>query len=259
MYRNRAASRINGAMDSREARSRASEIKFVVDTVLGQQIRGWARTHLAPDPHGAGPFGDSYDTTSLYFDTDQFHVLERRGSYGRAKYRIRRYANADVVFLERKMRRPGLLVKRRTRTALELLPSLAVDRAGTAWNGTWFTARVAARRLAPVCQISYHRTARGLDTSDGPVRLTLDDGVLALPARQLEFTGGEGADVLPGCTVVELKFRGTTPAIFRRLVDEFALEPCATSKYRMGMRALGHVVADAGAAAGLAPAAEIRE
>jgi hypothetical protein len=44
--------------------------------------------------------------------------------------------------------------------------------------------------------------------------------------------------------VLELKYRQHVPAIFKRLVEEFALEPSRASKYRMGMTAL--------AAAGLA-------
>ena len=74
----------------------------------------WARTFLGADPHGTGPFGDEYRTSTLYFDTAEGHVFHRWGSYGRAKYRIRRYGDSNVAFLERKLRRPGMLVKRRT-------------------------------------------------------------------------------------------------------------------------------------------------
>src|SRR5215207_2560757 len=100
---------------SRETRARASEIKFLVEPALATDIRSWARANLAPDPHGSGPFGDEYETSSIYFDTDAFDVLRRQGSYGRAKYRVRRYSRGDVVFLERKLRRPRIVAKRRTR------------------------------------------------------------------------------------------------------------------------------------------------
>jgi hypothetical protein len=42
--------------------------------------------------------------------------------------------------------------------------------------------------------------------------------------------------------ILELKYRGAPPAIFRQLVEEFALTPQAASKYRLGMVALGQVV-----------------
>ena len=44
--------------------------------------------------------------------------------------------------------------------------------------------------------------------------------------------------------ILELKYRGAPPAIFRQLVEEFALTPQAASKYRLGMVALGQVVAE---------------
>ena len=105
---------------SRETRTGASEIKFLIDAPLGVEIAAWARRRLDPDPHGAGPFGDEYRITSLYLDTDRLDVLHARGSFGRSKYRVRRYGASDVVFLERKLRKPGLLHKRRTLAPLEI-------------------------------------------------------------------------------------------------------------------------------------------
>ena len=71
----------------------------------------------------AGPHGDEYRITSLYFDTAAFDVLHARGSFGRSKYRVRRYGASEVVYLERKLRKPGLLHKRRTPTPLTDVPS----------------------------------------------------------------------------------------------------------------------------------------
>src|SRR5262245_3519697 len=135
----------DGIPHTREARGLASEIKFVVDPALGQAIRGWARMHLEADPHGSGPFGDEYQTTTIYFDTPSLHVLRRSGSYGRAKYRVRRYGTGDMVFLERKLRRPRLLVKRRTRVSIEELQQLTA--ANGDWSGSWFEKRLVARGL----------------------------------------------------------------------------------------------------------------
>ena len=101
-----------------EARTSAREIKFLLDASRARAVRDWARTHLTPDLHGAGPFGDEYATSTLYFDTDDFDVFHRRGSFGRSKYRVRRYGASDVVFFERKLRTNGRLVKRRTAAAL---------------------------------------------------------------------------------------------------------------------------------------------
>src|SRR4051812_19287964 len=98
----------------RENRAFASEIKFIVPGRAIDGLRAWARGRLRPDPYGGGPFGDTYQTNSLYFDTGRFDVLHRRGSFGRSKYRVRRYGSASEVFLERKLKKSDLVTKRRS-------------------------------------------------------------------------------------------------------------------------------------------------
>ena len=224
--------------DSRDVRTFATELKFVLEPAVATKVRQWARTHLDPDPHGGGPDGDEYLTTSLYFDTEHFHVFQRRGSFGRSKYRIRRYGQADAAFLERKLREPTILAKRRTLLPLAGLEQL--DRAPAAgWSGGWFQARVSARRLRPVCQVSYRRTARLLTTGSELVRLTLDDALVAQPTSLIRFREEQGVPVLGGRQILELKFRHHMPAVFKRLVEEFSLTPSPASKYRLSMAALG--------------------
>ena len=229
----------------REVRPQAREVKFVVDAHKAGMIRQWARTHLDPDPHGGGQFGDEYRTTSVYFDTDAFDVFYRRGSFGRSKYRIRRYGEDETVFLERKMRQPAVLAKRRTILSLAALPRLTESVVGADWPGYWFHRRVTARRLRPVCQVAYLRMARGVMRDGEQVRLTLDSDLQVVPTRAARFS--READVLPmpaipDRLILELKYRGAAPAIFRQLVEEFALAPRATSKYRLGVVASGQAV-----------------
>jgi hypothetical protein len=230
----------DGPSHTREARGLASEIKFVVDPAMGREIRGWARSHLEADPHGMGPFGDEYQTTTIYFDTPTLDVLNRRGSYGRAKYRVRRYGSGDVVFLERKLRRPRLLVKRRTKVSIGELARLRTT-VPSDWDGQWFEKRLDARGLTPVCQLSYRRAARGVLTDGGAARLTLDDTTSAVAADGVMFSEREGVSFLDRQLILELKFRSTLPPVFTRLIEQFRLVPTTASKYRLGMAALGHV------------------
>lgn len=223
-------------IDTGEARGSASEVKFVVSQAVGEQVRAWARQHLEADPHGTGPFGDEYRTTTLYFDTLDRDVFHRRGSNGRAKYRIRRYDDYDFAFVERKLRRPGLLIKRRTQVPLNTLGALR-QTAGP-WPGHWFARRVSARGLVPTCQLVYRRTARSIETSLGSARLTVDAGLAVAPASDVAFGALPPVPVLEGHAIVEIKFRGPTPGIFKRLVEEFNLAPQATSKYRLGIEAM---------------------
>jgi hypothetical protein len=225
---------------ARETRPFASEIKFVVAAALGARIRDWARVNLEPDPYGAGPFNDQYHTASLYFDTTAGDVFYRRGSFGRSKYRVRRYGSASFVFLERKLRKPGILVKRRTIVALETIDRLSEPLTDPEWPGEWFHRRLLLRQIKPVAELSYNRVARFARTSEGPARLTLDEDLRAVLATSPRFSGAEGPLVLPGHMILELKYRHHPPAIFKRLVEEFALEPERASKYRLGMASIGH-------------------
>jgi hypothetical protein len=225
-------------MDSRETRELAYEIKFLVDPERARRIRDWARARLEPDPHGSGVRKDEYRIASLYFDTEDFDVFNRRGSFGRAKYRIRRYGSSDVVFLERKMRTSSLLTKHRTRVAIDDLDGLIVNDPGTNWTGRWFHRRLLARRLRPACHVSYARMARLGANEFGSFRLTLDDHLRADRSGTLEFAGSPATPVLARQLILELKFRVTMPAVFKNLVEEFRLNPEPVSKYRFSVMAL---------------------
>jgi hypothetical protein len=220
---------------------RAFEIKFIVNIATAAAVRNWARHRLEADPHGSGPHGDEYLTTSLYFDTGDLAVFRQRGSYARSKYRIRRYGGNDSVFLERKMRTRKVLSKRRTHVPCEEIEKLAGSAVDPRWEGAWFQKRLQVRRFAPVSQVSYHRMARVAAAAMGTIRLTVDDDLRAQPAAGLIFKPGCGKAVLPDQAIVELKFRAAMPALFRQLIAEFAIEPLRISKYRTSAVALGLV------------------
>jgi hypothetical protein len=87
--------------------------------------------------------------------------------------------------------------------------------------------------------------ARAVMRDGEQVRLTLDVDLQAIPARGVGFL--REAEVrpmraLPGHLILELKYRGVLPAIFRQLVAEFALAPQMASKYRLGVIAIGQAV-----------------
>ena len=230
--------------DAKETRPHTFEIKFVVDAQMGERIRAWARTFLDADPHGTGPFGDEYRTSTLYFDTAEGHVFHRWGSYGRAKYRIRRYGDSNVAFLERKLRRPGMLVKRRTQVALHELYRSDDVNASLLTSGEWFHRRTETRALSAVCQVSYNRTARAIDTSTGSARLTLDQSLRVTPVSRAQFSSDPG-QIMCSALILELKFKSHIPTIFKQLVEECRLSPQTASKYRLGMVALNRYTSSA--------------
>ena len=178
----------------------------------------------------------------MYFDTPGFDVYGRNGSYGRAKYRIRRYDQSKKAFLERKLKSRSMVSKRRLIVKVKELPQLEGGAADREWPGFWFHRRLLLRGLDPVCQISYRRTALVTENASGVVRLTLDEDLRALPARTFRFDDtASRISLASGQVVVEMKYRRDMPCVLHELVGEFGLEQRALSKYRLAASALGFV------------------
>lgn len=217
-------------------RDTAYELKFLLADPVAQQVLAWARRHLAADPHADPARGDGYRVSSLYLDTPALDVFHRVGAHGRRKFRVRRYGSESRVFLERKSKSKGQVVKRRT-----AVPEVEVARLGSvetepAWPGHWYHRRMIARQLSPKCQIVYDRVARVGMTNEGPVRLTVDQHVRCHAVDDLEWVAEEdGPIVLPGQCILELKYRVVVPALFKQLIHEFSLVPASVSKYRLSM------------------------
>lgn len=218
------------------------EHKLLVDDCTAEHVIEWARTHLVPDPHGQGADADEYTTATLYWDTASLDVLERRGSYGKAKYRIRRYGAADTAFLERKLRRQSRVCKRRSLVVLEDLQLLEQrSEAAGSWEGDWFRRRLHVRRLRPTCLLHYDRVARYLGEWEGP-RLTVDRNIRAATSTTLRFGSESMEPVLAGQCIVELKHEDAMPAAFKRLLERLRVAPSSVSKYRHAMSTLGRTV-----------------
>ena len=226
-------------LTTQDIRTDARELKFTVESDRAASMRDWARARLTADPYGSGSHGDEYRTSSLYFDTDALDVFHRRRSFGRSKYRIRRYGSSDVVFLERKMRTKELLSKRRTIVPIDELPHVVASTRQADWAGHWFRRRLDARRLHVKAQVWYHRTARVGASAYGTFRLTIDDQIEAARASELAFVSSRGVEDVTTLAIVELKFRHEMPALFKQFVEEFSLTPRTLSKYRLAMTALG--------------------
>ena len=227
----------------RESREFASEIKFQVPGFAGEGILDWARNRLLPDPNANGDSQNGgYQITSLYFDTEDFDVYHRKGSFGRSKYRIRRYGPTKVAFLERKLKTRGLVSKRRAAVDVSELERLQEADPDPGWPGFWYHQRLIARQLRPICQISYRRTALVAMTSHGAVRLTLDHCIQTVPLSSCAFNDSTPGTLLSAENViVEFKFRMDMPVLFKNLVEQFGLTPQRLSKYRLAVVALGLV------------------
>lgn len=222
------------------------EVKFPLGAERVAPVIEWLRSTLEPDPHGTGEHGDEYVVQSLYLDTPRYDVFHRRGSYARAKFRIRRYGEGDVLFLERKLKRGGIVRKRRVAVPAEDVAQLNLAANGAVWPGAWFHHRLAVRSLRPVVRMSYRRVARL--GGKGAYRVTLDRELRAQPASAFDTPCvASGADLLEGRGVLEVKFDTAMPAVIKGLIERLGLAAGPLSKYRTGVTACGLVAADAAA------------
>jgi hypothetical protein len=211
------------------------ETKFLIPLDKAAAVLDWARGEMDADPHGNGEHRDEYLVQSIYLDTPEWHVFRKIGSYGRAKFRIRRYSDENWIFLERKLKRGGIVRKRRTTIGLDELPNFQnhVD-------GLWYDRRLTLRQLKPACYIQYHRVARQKMTSEGLLRLTLDCALhFNTEVAPWQWPGTGGTQFLADRAILELKYpqNPSLPALAKRVVTEFNLNPGPASKYRMALRA----------------------
>jgi VTC domain-containing protein len=219
-----------------------SELKFIVSEETANSVHRLTRVELAPDPHAAGTLGEWYQTASIYFDTPEYDLFYGRASTWRSEFRIRRYNDSSALFVERKLKKGDRIFKRRTPVSLDELQNLRGDHAN--WAGGWFGRRLSHRRLLPVCRIAYRRAASVGTTAAGPLRLTIDHAITASAVDDVSFTDEGAIDVLPSCAIVEFKYRGPMPDLFKRVVDVFELQPHRVSKYRLSVHALGLATLD---------------
>jgi len=215
------------------------EIKFLLSRQVAEQIRQWATQFMRRDPHSDPSLNFGYKVQSIYFDTPELDVFHKRGSFARGKYRIREYLPAGILFLERKMKAKGVVRKRRTSIMAEDLNRLLKD-LDKSWSGFWYHRRLSLRRLKPTCAISYLRFPFISGNSSDPLRLTIDQQLTASLSDGYRFPEkNQHSEFLSDRAILELKYLGETPGLFKTLADQFALTPEPVSKYRLALPALG--------------------
>ncbi|MBY0232196.1 MAG: polyphosphate polymerase domain-containing protein, partial [Gemmataceae bacterium] len=216
----------------------AFELKYVLTLDEAAQAEEWARSALAPDPHGKD---GAYRTLSLYCDTPARDVFHRSRGYRRSKYRIRRYEQGGFLHLERKTRRGDRVSKKRSVLALDHLPLVESADPEPEWDWGWFLRQVRFRDLSPAARLGYARTAFVGGCPEGPMRLTIDRGLRGEPAAGWDVGPlRDPRPLLEGKAVLELKYADALPGPFRRLLEILPPNrPGGASKYRLCLRAWG--------------------
>lgn len=216
----------------------AYELKFLVNENRASDVITWARQNLRHDPNVDPLLGDSYQISSLYFDTPALDTFYRRRPFRRAKYRLRRYGAEAVFYLERKRKAGDRVQKQRT----QIRPADLAQSSNTNGLLPWldgFAPRARTKDLQPLCQVNYQRAAYIGGSSEDPLRLTLDQQLCCWPATETTFADlPRLTPLLSGQRVLELKYCGRVPALFKRAMHELNLDPKPVSKYRLSVEAL---------------------
>lgn len=212
----------------------AYELKFEGPVDQVKKVSDWAENNLHPDPHSLD--GGGYRVTTRYTDRPDLATYYKEPGFRTQKYRLRRYEDEDLIYLEVKRKRGDRVQKRRVALAEAELASwpLVED------SAAWFVGAVSQRHLVPVGTITYRRLAFGTETDRGPVRLTIDldlhgsaaeTGLTPMPITH-------GVRLAPGFALLELKFSDSHAGLFREFLQEFCLAPCRYSKYRSLIKAV---------------------
>jgi len=230
------------------------EFKYVLPARNVSELEKDMRYFLEFDPFVRDIEGHYYDVRSLYFDDPAYSAFYNKieGTHTRAKFRIRTYTNEaqndTAQFLEIKGRYNNLVFKHRTQIGPEfhigddgedemihkVVRATRQDKLGQRFEYELFR-----KRIRPIALVIYKRRPY-VSRFDPDFRLTLDSDLTAVRARGLfqPGSGPAGRDIMPGYTVVEVKFRRHIPSWFHRLIQAHELRSVSVSKICKAMEVL---------------------
>lgn len=219
------------------------EFKYILDTATAaaveQYLEDLSRFHFARDAYASDSAGGAYTVTSLYFDTPQLDDFwdKEAAILRRVKLRARIYAPSFAgydgdAWLEIKRKHDMRVLKDRTRISNAALQALLAGD-WSVLSGTdddvarAFIYRFAKYNYRPAAVVRYERkpyVARYFSS----VRVTLDSHIAACRPSRDPFGFHE---VMPGVTILEVKFNHGLPWWFRSMVERFNLVRTDFSKY----------------------------
>ena len=221
---------------------------------MRDEIEAELLNFLELDPYVEKQAGSQYFVRSLYYDDPFFSSFQEKinGMHTRSKFRVRTYSSDPAArtpwFLEIKGRYNNLVLKHR-------VPLLQAD--GSAPDPTErditaqilrcaepgtvrerFEYQLHRRRIRPVALIDYWRRPY-ISKYDPGFRLTFDSQLSATATDQLFPLHPATRSVVPGFTVLEVKFSHRIPSWFHRVIQSFELRRRSFSKICHGIQVLG--------------------
>ena len=230
------------------------EFKYVLPGAVREEVESELQHFLELDPHVSRQAESRYFVRSLYFDDPFFTAFHEKadGLHTRSKFRVRTYSSDSAArtpwFLEIKGRYNNLVLKHRVALAeadgsppdpsdrdltgqvLRLAPEGAVR--------TRFEYQLHRRRIRPGVLIDYWRRPY-ISKYDPDFRLTFDSELTATATKLLFPEHPTARRVVPGYTVLEVKFKHRIPSWFHRVIQSFELHRRSFSKILHGTEVLG--------------------
>ncbi|MDH3997430.1 MAG: polyphosphate polymerase domain-containing protein [Desulfuromonadales bacterium] len=229
------------------------EFKYLLSPKLRAELERELRYFLEFDPYVEAQPDHQYFVRSLYFDDPSYSAFYDKvdGLHTRSKFRLRTYTrnvgDNTPQFLENKGRYNNLVLKHRVAlNAAELDDQVRSDALITKLMplippssvGQKFEYELFRKQLRPVALVDYLRRPY-ISRFDPEFRLTFDSELEATMTRALFPTPQERRrKLLPGYTVMEVKFRRTIPSWFHRLIQAYELRRVSISKICHAMEAL---------------------
>jgi hypothetical protein len=228
------------------------EFKYLLPAGLRREVESELSHFVELDPYVAGKENHQYLVRSLYFDDWRYSNYYEKidGMMKRAKFRVRTYtddpAEDCATFLEVKGRYGGLVFKHRSPLSDPAVGELSASNgnpgeliAKRAESGPvvqQFRFEVERKRLRPCMLIDYAR--RPYMSRYAPeFRLTFDDELRATHTQLLHPRREQRRSILPGYTILEVKFRFHVPSWFHRIIQSYELGRVSISKYCRGVEA----------------------
>ena len=229
------------------------EFKYVLPQGLCDEFQRELQYFVELDPFVDRTAEKRYFVRSLYFDNPQFEAYYEKidGLRTREKFRLRTYTNdpagVSPQFLEIKGRHNNLVFKHRA----PLAESVATLENGEARDTaskilallsecdikSKFIFALFRKQIRPIVLIDYLRRPY-VSKYDPEFRVTFDSNLSAVKSDSLfPKENSVSRRLIPGHSVMEVKFRYHVPAWFHRLLQAYELERTSISKVCTGVKA----------------------
>ncbi len=224
------------------------EFKYILPEDVRARIEEQIIHFMTLDPFVADQVQQRYVVRSLYYDDPALSSYYQKieGALMRAKFRLRTYTDDPTAgcatYLELKGRYNSLVFKRRayfdSAAAFYQCGSVTdkiISRVNGSPIGAQFLSELSHKQIAPVMLIEYlRRPYVARDNSD--FRLTLDENLFGTATDQLFPADTHGRrPILPGHSVMEIKFKNSIPLWFHRIIKNHGLKRISISKVCKGI------------------------